>query len=233
MIKKAGKEILAINNKMIPEGMDYEEFEKLKAEEIAAQQAILDQCEKDLDYINFFPHNEKYISLYIKTEMPEEVLAKRDQLRVKVQNLKNQKLASKKREMKYADKVTDEVTDTKHDIKKQKEIISKKIKEIPDTFFVPSDQEVEEDEYTRIVDKSGKVIKIEDPIKARLQRSREQGAYTGAYNNDNDIKKANASKPKPFVRKVNAKPQVLKIKARTYRVNNADLAKDKKTHIKF
>jgi hypothetical protein len=98
--------------------MEYEEFEKLKEKEIGEQNEILAQTDKDQDYITYFPLNEKYISLYIKTEMPEEVLAKRELLREKAHKLKQQKMGVKRREMKLADKVDDEVTGDKYDQKK-------------------------------------------------------------------------------------------------------------------
>jgi hypothetical protein len=223
--KRCDKQIQVIQNKIIPEGMEYEEFEKLKEKEIGEQNEILEQTDKDQDYITYFPLNEKYISLYIKTEMPEEVLAKRELLREKAHKLKMQKMGVKRREMKLADKVDDEVTGDKYD--------QKKPREVSDTFFVPSDQEVEEDEYTRIVDKVGKVIKIEDPIRARIQRSKEKGAYSTSYSNNNENKKP-YEKPRAFPNKGKpAKPQPIKIKARNYRVSNANLATAKKTHVKF
>jgi hypothetical protein len=97
--------------------------------------------------------------------------------------------------------------------------------EASDTFFVPSDQEVEEDEYTRLVDKVGKVIKI--------QRPNVKGEFSTSNSKNNEIKKP-YEKPRAFPNKGKpAKPQPIKIKARNYRVSNANLATAKKTHVKF
>lgn len=236
--KKAEKEIEQIKKRMIGVDETIEQLEAKKEEEIRAQQAIIEQCDNDLIYINEFPIQHKYISLYTTNEMPEEILQKRDKIRESIFKQRHARAQFRKREMKTTD------IDGKNE-ETEVEPVKKfnQIEEPIDTFFVEGDQEVEEDEFQRIVDKSGKVIKIEKPDKgykrqkvnesdhgsrprqnSRFDRSNDRGGrFAGKNNSFND------TKPKKPV-----KAQPIKIKARTYRVSTANLtAADKKQHIKF
>lgn len=224
--KKAEKEIEKIKNRIIEEGQNIEDFEAKKAEDIKAQQEIIDQCDKDMDYITYFPINHKYISIYSQNEMPPEVAAKVVKLRDIVAKQKHAKEMFKKREMKQADKEENpEVLDTK---------IVKETKEPEiDPFFVEGDAPVEDDEYKRIVDKTGKVIKVEEPGKAKEKKfERRHDNKFNKWNNDKPRNQKNfqrqSSKPK------NEQNQPMKIKARSYRVSNVNLASEKKkSHVKF
>lgn len=228
--KRAEKEIANIKNKMIGQDQTYEEFEAEKESLIKAQQDIIDQCDKDLVYINNFPPSEKYISLYIKTEMPEDVLKKREELRQKAEKQRHSKEVFKRREMKMADKERDDIIQEEPE---QKKSHKKKKEEELDNFFVESDAEVERDEYDRIVDKNGKVIKVAQPNRKIQYEGDKKDSYIVDHrkpqllfqNNSRNQSRGHAKPPKP---------QQIKIKARSYRAQStAATNSKKKQHIKF
>ena len=167
--------------------------------------------------------------------MSEEALQKREELKLKAYKIKEQKEKFKKREMKLADKPTDEVTMINERPEKRKKRIEKEAeKEAEDNFFLDEDAEIEEDEFTRIVDKSGKVIKIEDKTKPKRSRYEEdKEVYEPKIDNSKIHRGPKDFKDSKKGRKP-AKAQPMKIKARSYRVNTANLAATKKkVHVKF
>lgn len=236
--KKAEKEIEKIKKRIIGVDETIEQFEAKKEEDIKEQQVIIDQCDDDLIYINEFPIQHKYISLYTTNEMPEEILQKREKLRETIFKQRHAREQFRKREMKITDK---DGNNEENEVEPAKQV--KKNVEPVDTFFVEEDQEVEPDEFQRIVDKTGKVIKIENPNKGYKRQKVSESDHGSRPRQNNRFDRSNnrggrfASKGKSFndtKPKKEAKAQPIKIKARTYRVSAANLATgNKKQHIKF
>ena len=222
--KRAEKEIAAINNRIIGEGQSFEDFEESKAKDIEALEKEIVQHDKDLDYITYFPLGEKYISLYAKNEMGNEILDKRDKFRHQANKAKLHQENFKKREMKLANKITDEVAQPLPEVDIRYKNPEEQVPE--DTFFIDSDHEIEKDEFNRIVDRSGKILKIEDKERAKKLRKKEENKSFDR----NGVEYIHA--PKRTKKQEKAAP--IKIKARNYRVNRANLsAVKKKTHVKF
>jgi len=217
--KRAEKELQDIKNSVIEEGQTTEEFEEAKNKKIEEIQKQLDLIERDLDYTTYFPIGEKYISLYINNEKTEEYLAKIENLRQMVEKVKHRKQNLKKRDLKLADKVIEDEPQVSYNGGEYRTEEDK----VEDNFFLDDDAEVEIDEYKRIVDRSGKIIKIEDRSRAKNYRQ----------NEDKRMQERDRFNRNKFKGKKPEK-QKIKIKARSYRVSQANLqGVKKKIHMKF